>query len=76
MTQNEIKQIKGFLAMIQGRLAYAFDESDNENYKPFDTLYQNNFTLSYMGKKCDIPFDATNYHLIEILLQDVLKEWE
>ena len=68
------KQLKDFLNMLQGRLKYAWDEMDNGNDKPLDTLYDNHFTLSFMGKSCKIAWGAEEYTAIEEMLYDLIEE--
>lgn len=71
-----IKQLKDFLNMMQGRLAYAWDEQDNENDAPIEKLYGQSFTLSFMGKSCKLDFGAIEYQNIEQMLQDTINELE
>jgi hypothetical protein len=69
-----IKQLKDFLKMMQSRLQHAWDEQDDGNDAPMEKLYNQSFTLSFMGKKCELYFGAFEYQEIEQLLQNVIDE--
>lgn len=68
------RQLKAFLDMMQGRLNYAFEEQDKGNYEPMEQLYNQSFTLSFMGKTCELYFGAFEYQEIEQMLQNIIEE--
>lgn len=68
------KKIKDFYNMIENRLAYAFDQMDNGNSDFMDMLYKHNFTLSFMGKSCEISWGATEYDAIRDMLEIIMEE--
>ena len=68
------KQMQDFLKMMQGRLQNAFDEQDNGNNTPIEKLYNQSFTLSFMGKTCRLDFGAFEYQEIEQMLQNIIEE--
>lgn len=77
MTDHEAikKSIVDFKKMLESRVDYAFTQRDDfNNDEPFDELYRNNFTLSFMGKSCTIYFGATEYHAITDILREILEE--
>ena len=73
MTEYE-KKIRDFRNMIEGRLAHAFDLMDNEDFSGMDELYEQKFTLSFMGKSCEISWGATEYDAITDMLTYILEE--
>ena len=69
------KSLIDFKKMLEGRLTAAFDErDDNNNDAPFDELYENKFTLSFMGKTCTFYFGAQEYQAVIDLIDSVLEE--
>ena len=69
------KSLIDFKKMLEGRLTNAFDErDDNNNDAPFDELYENKFTLSFMGKTCEYYFGAQEYQATIDLINAVLEE--
>ena len=74
--EKEIKAIKAFKNMLEGRLMHAFDETDRNNFDPMDKLHENRFTLSFMGKQCKIHFGAFEYDSIIDMLNNILEEYE
>ena len=73
MTKYE-KQIRDFKNMIESRLANAFDQMDSEDFGAMDELYEHKFTLSFMGKSCEISWGATEYDVITDMLNYILEE--
>ena len=74
--QQIIKGIKAFKNMLESRLCHAFDEMENDNFKPMDTLYSNFFNLSFMGKECKLYFGPCEYDSIIDMLNNVLEEMQ
>ena len=74
--EKNVKAIRAFKNMLEGRLTHAFNEQDNENFTPMDTLQDNMFTLSYMGKSCKIYFGPVEYDSIITMLNNVLEDYE
>lgn len=74
--QQIIKGIKAFKNMLESRLGHAFDEMDNDNFKPMDTLYCNFFTLSFMGKECKLYFGPCEYDSIIDMLNNILEDMQ
>ena len=60
--------------MIENRLAYAFHQMDEGKFDMMDTLYEQNFTLSFMGKSCEISWGATEYDAIKDMLEYIIEE--
>lgn len=73
MTNYE-KNIRDFYNMIENRLAYAFDQMDKGNSDFMDMLYDHKFTLSFMGKSCEISWGATEYDAIRDMLEIIMEE--
>lgn len=73
--EKNVKAIRAFKNMIEGRLTHAFNETDRNNFTPFDTLQENMFTLSFMGKSCKIYFGAFEYDAITIMIEKILEEY-
>ena len=74
--EKNVKGIKAFKNMLEGRLTHAFDETDNGNFDPMDELHENRFSLSFMGKSCKIYFGAFEYDSIITMLNNILEEYE
>lgn len=74
--QKVLKSIKDFKNMLESRLCHAFDEMDNNNFDPMDTLYSNLFTLSFMGKECKLYFGPCEYDSIIEMLNNVLEDMQ
>lgn len=74
--EKNVKAIRAFKNMLEGRLTHAFDETDNDNFEPFDTLQDNMFSLSFMGKSCKIYFGPGEYDSIITMLNNILEEYE
>lgn len=74
MNNDYEKKIKGFYNMIENRLAYAFKQMDDGNSDFMDMLYEQNFTLSFMGKSCEISWGATEYDAIRDMLEIIMEE--
>ena len=68
------KQIQDFLKMMQNRLNHAWQEQDNGNDSPIEKLYQQEFNLEFMGKKCALYFGAIEYREIEQALQNIIDK--
>ena len=69
------KSLIDFKKMLEGRVMAAFDERDeNNNETPFDELYENKFTLSFMGKTCKFYFGAQEYQAVIDLIDSVLED--
>ena len=74
--EKNVKGIRAFINMLEGRLTHAFDETDNDNFNPMDKLYENRFTISLRGKKCNLYFGATEYHSIIEMLETILEDMQ
>ena len=73
--ERTIKSIRAFKNMLESRVTYAFDQRDeHDNEKPFDIMYREKFTLSYMGKSCSFYFGASEYHAIINALEMIIDE--
>ena len=73
--EKNVKAIRAFYNMLEGRLTHAFNETDRNNFEPFDTMQENMFTLSYMGKSCKIYFGPGEYDAITTMLEKILEEY-
>lgn len=70
---NYKQQLQDFLKMMQGRLYHAWDEMDKGNDKPIDTLYNQRFCISFMGKYCYLDFGAEEFQELETMLQKIIE---
>lgn len=68
------KEIVDFLKMLKSRLEYAFDKTDVGDFSELDKMYEQDFEISFMGKKCTIAFGAEEYNTITNALEHILEE--